>query len=140
MVAGVARADVLDIGENGSTTLLRDPSVIRSTDLQSAVPLAVATGVNIRIDEASRMDSFEQGQRLAKTLAPVFEQAPGMAVGQPVPARRLLQRAFGFDALQQLQQARINRLAALQQPPYCRNYFKYAHSSLIAKKSIKINI
>jgi len=32
------------------------------------VPLAVATGVNIRIDETSLMNSFAQGQRLRQSL------------------------------------------------------------------------
>ena len=37
--------------------------------------------------EAGAPAAFEQCQGLAETLTPVLEQAPGMAVGQPVPAR-----------------------------------------------------
>ena len=78
-------------------TFVLDPISSRNArSYQSAVPLAVATGVNIRIDEASRMDSFEQGQRLRQSAAMANERVVLFWQHERMPA---LARGLGWDSM-----------------------------------------
>jgi len=78
-------------------TFVLDPNSSRNArSYQTAVPLAVATGVNIRIDEASRMDSFEQGQRLRRDASRANERVVVFWQHERMPA---LARGLGWDAM-----------------------------------------
>ena len=78
-------------------TFVLDPNSSRNArSYQTAVPLAVATGVNIRIDEASRMDSFEQGQRLRRDASAANERVVVFWQHERMPA---LARGLGWDAM-----------------------------------------
>lgn len=55
----------------GITTFYLDPDTSKNArSYQTAVPLGVATGVNIQIAEASRTDSFGVGQQLRQAALP----------------------------------------------------------------------
>jgi hypothetical protein len=78
-------------------TFVLDPTSSRNArSYQTAVPLAVATGVNIRIDEASRIDSFEQGQRLRRDASAANERVVVFWQHERMPA---LARGLGWDAM-----------------------------------------
>lgn len=82
------------------TSFYLDPvSSKNARSYQSAVPLAVATGVNIRIDETSLMNSFAQGQRLRQSL-----HADGERVVLFWEHRRLpdLARGLGWGAMPEI--------------------------------------
>jgi hypothetical protein len=82
---------------NRIISFVLDPISSRNArSYQSAVPLAVATGVNIRIDEASRMDSFEQGQRLRQSVSMANERVVLFWQHERMPA---LARGLGWDAM-----------------------------------------
>jgi len=82
---------------NRIITFVLDPISSRNArSYQTAVPLAVATGVNIRIDEASRMDSFEQGQRLRRDASAPNERVVVFWQHERMPA---LARGLGWDAM-----------------------------------------
>ena len=81
-------------------TFFLDPITSKNArSYQSAVPLAVATGVNIRIDQASRMEAYKQGLRL--------RQAPDAANKRVVlfwEHRRMpeLARGLGWEAMAEI--------------------------------------
>jgi hypothetical protein len=79
------------------TTFYLDPSTSKNArSYQSAVPLAVATGVNIRIAEASRMDSFGEGQRLRQQAEGTAERVVLFWEHRRMPE---LARGLGWDAM-----------------------------------------
>jgi hypothetical protein len=78
-------------------TFFLDPITSRNArSYQSAVPLAVATGVNIRIDKASRMDSLEQGQLLRQDASMANKRVVMFWQHERMPA---LARGLGWDSM-----------------------------------------
>jgi phosphohistidine phosphatase SixA len=106
-------------------TFVLDPNSSRNArSYQTAVPLAVATGVNIRIDEASRMDSFEQGQRLRQDASRANERVVVFWQHERMPA---LARGLGWDAMpavagDDFDQLILFRLAAPGAVPQVQRY------------------
>jgi phosphohistidine phosphatase SixA len=106
-------------------TFVLDPTSSRNArSYQTAVPLAVATGVNIRIDEASRMDSFEQGQRLRQDASRANERVVVFWQHERMPA---LARGLGWDAMpavasDDFDQLILFRLAAPGAVPQVQRY------------------
>ncbi len=106
-------------------TFVLDPISSRNArSYQTAVPLAVATGVNIRIDEASRMDSFEQGQRLRRDASAPNERVVVFWQHERMPA---LARGLGWDAMpavasDDFDQLILFRLAAPGAVPQVQRY------------------
>lgn len=74
---------------------------------QSAVPLAVATGVNIQIDEASPMNSFTQGQRLRQSLHAAGERVVLFWEHRRMPE---LARGLGWEAMPEIANDDVDQL------------------------------
>ena len=82
------------------TTFYLDPvSSKNARSYQSAVPLAVATGINIRIDEASLTDSFAQGQRLRQALLAGAERVVLFWEHRRMPE---LARGLGWESMPEI--------------------------------------
>ena len=82
------------------TTFYLDPiSSKNARSYQTAVPLAVATGVNIGIDEASRLNSFDQGQRLREAASSTKERVVLFWEHRRMPE---LARGLGWDAMPEI--------------------------------------
>ena len=81
-------------------TFFLDPITSKNArSYQSAVPLAVATGVNIRIDEDSRMDSFNQGQRLRQATDAANKRVVLFWEHRRMPE---LARGLGWDGMAEI--------------------------------------
>jgi hypothetical protein len=77
-----------------------DPITMKNArSYQSAVPLAVATGLNIMIDQASRMNSFEQGQMIRNTATAGSERVVMFWEHRRIPE---LARGLGLDGLPEI--------------------------------------
>ena len=81
-------------------TFYLDPITMKNArSYQSAVPLAVATGVNIMIDQSSRMNSFAQGQLIRNTATAGPERVVMFWEHRRMPE---LARGLGWDALPEI--------------------------------------
>jgi hypothetical protein len=81
-------------------TFYIDPITMKNArSYQSAVPLAVATGLNIMIDQASRMNSFEQGQMIRNTATAGSERVVMFWEHRRIPE---LARGLGLDGLPEI--------------------------------------
>ena len=78
-------------------TYYLDPVTMKNArSYQSAVPLAIATGLDISIDQTSRMDSFAQGQALRQAPSGTPERVVLFWEHQRMPE---LARGLGWDAM-----------------------------------------
>jgi len=78
-------------------TYYLDPATMKNArSYQSAVPLAVATGLDISIDQTSPMDSFAQGQALRQSPSGTTERVVLFWEHRRMPE---LARGLGWDAM-----------------------------------------
>jgi hypothetical protein len=78
-------------------TYYLDPVTMKNArSYQSAVPLAVATGLDISIDQTSPMDSFAQGQALRQSPSGTTERVVLFWEHRRMPE---LARGLGWDAM-----------------------------------------
>jgi len=85
---------------NRIITFYLDPITMKNArSYQSAVPLAVATGINITIDGASRMNSFEQGQLIRNTATAGAERVVMFWEHRRMPE---LARGLGLEVLPEI--------------------------------------
>ena len=81
-------------------TYYLDPVTMKNArSYQSAVPLAVATGLEISIDQSSRMDSFDQGQALRQAPSGTTERVVLFWEHRRMPE---LARGLGWDAMPEI--------------------------------------
>ena len=95
-------------------TFYLDPITMKNArSYQSAVPLAVATGVNIMIDETSRLNSFAQGQLIRNTATAGPERVVMFWEHRRMPE---LARGLGWDALPKIANDDFDQLILFRFP------------------------
>jgi hypothetical protein len=115
------------------TTFYLDPRTSKNArSYQSAVPLAVATGVNIRIAEASRLDSFGEGQRLRQQADGPAERVVLFWEHRRMPE---LARGLGWDGMPAIAEDDFDQLIVfrLARPGGIPQVWRYRQSELFER-------